>query len=159
MFLGLSMDLVVFIIKAKISGYASGGEGRERNFDDGSRGFEFEANGFKYIDRYYGFNPFSGSECIYDAGNSLIWIMNYYGEILSSYSDPKAIYSFLREAMSLVTPSYPFRGPEKFTKGNLTYQNQQKGVIQHFNGIESIYDCDEKIYYLHYHGGKMMKET
>jgi len=72
-----NVALIDFIMKAKISGYASGGEGQERKFDDGSLGFEFMANGYKYLDRYYGFNPFSGTEHVYDDNGSLIWTMNY----------------------------------------------------------------------------------
>ncbi len=153
------MDLVDFIIKAKISGYATGGEGLERKFDDGSLGFEFAASGYKYIDRYYGFNPFSGTEHVYNDKDILIWKMNYYGEVSSTHSDPLKIYSFLREAMSLITPKYPFRGPAKLEKGNLRYQNKQNGTLDSFDGVEYIYEDDEKIYFLHYHGGKMTLNT
>ncbi len=65
------MELIEFIIKAKLSGYATGGESREKTFDDGSRGFEFESGGYRYQDRYYGFNPFSGTEHVYDAKGDL----------------------------------------------------------------------------------------
>ena len=75
------MALVDFIIKAKISGYASGGEDQKRKFDDGSLGFEFVADGYKYLDRYYGFNPFSGSEHVYDGDDSLICNINYFGRL------------------------------------------------------------------------------
>ncbi len=76
------MALVDFIIKAKIAGYATGGENQELKFDDGSIGFEFASDEHKYIDRYYGFNPFSGTEHIYDRNEALIWKMNYFGEFL-----------------------------------------------------------------------------
>jgi len=151
--------LVDFIIKAKISGYASGGEGQERKFDDGSLGFEFMADGYRYLDHYYGFNPFSGTEHIYDVDGLLIWVMNYYGEVLATHSDPKKIYSFLREAMSLITPAYPFRGPAKLERCNLRYQNKQNGTLDSFDGVEGIYEGDERVYFLHYHGGSMIKNT
>ena len=54
------MTLIDFILKAKLSGYASGGEGQERKYDDGAVGFEIVARGYRYIDRYHGFNPFAG---------------------------------------------------------------------------------------------------
>lgn len=151
------MTLIDFIINAKISGYASGSEGQERKFDDGSLGFEFMADNYRYLDRYYGFNPFSGTEHIYDVNNSLIWIMNYYGEVLPTHPEPKNIYSFLREAMSLITPAYPFRGPAKFERGNLRYQNKQNGTLDSFHGVESLYEGDERVYFLYYHGGNMIK--
>ncbi|MBU2629708.1 MAG: hypothetical protein KKE61_13905, partial [Proteobacteria bacterium] len=93
------MTLIDFIIKAKLSGYASGGEGQEKKFDDGYLGFELMSDGYRYLDRYNGFNPFSGFEHIYDSDDTLIWIMNYYGEVLPGGSDPKGIYLFLKEAL------------------------------------------------------------
>ena len=153
------MNLVDFIIKAKISGYATVGEKQELKFDDGSFGFKFESDGYKYVDRYYGFNPFSGTEHVYEREESLIWKMNYYGKIVDPSSDFKIIYAFLREAMSSITFKYPFRGPAKLEKGNLVYQNQQNGTLEGFSGFETIYGRNKKVYYLHYHGGTMKKST
>ena len=153
------MDLVDFIIKAKIYGYATAGERQEVKFDDGSIGFKFASDEYKYIDRYYGFNPFSGTEHVYDIDESLIWKMNYYGEILKTTSDTKIIYGFLREAMASINTEYPFRGPAKMAKGNLIYENQQNGILGAFYGYETISEDETKIYYLHYHGGKMRKNT
>ena len=153
------MTLIAFIIKAKLSGYASGGEGQEKKFDDGSLGFEMVSDGYRYLDRYNGFNPFVGSEYIYDSENALLWVMNYYGEVLPSGSDPRNIYSFLKEAMLLITPEYPFRGPAKLEKQSLRYENVQNGSLDSFHGIENIYENNEKVYVLFYHGGKMNKAT
>ncbi len=151
------MTLIDFILKAKLSGYASGGEGQEKKFDDDSIGFEMESAGYRYLDRYNGFNPFAGSEQIYDSNNALLWVMNYYGEVLPSDSEPKRIYSFLKEAMLLITSEYPFRGPAKLEKQNLRYENLQHGALERFHGIESIYENDERVYVLYYHGGKINK--
>ncbi|BCS97214.1 hypothetical protein DSLASN_28460 [Desulfoluna limicola] len=151
------MALIDFILKAKLSGYASGGEGQKRAFDDGARGFEIAADGYRYLDRYYGFNPFSGAEHIYDADASLIWTMNYYGEVLPEHSAPEKIYAFLREAMLLITPEYPFRGPSELKQGHLQYENIQHGTLDSFHGVESIYEKGERVYFLFYHGGRMIK--
>ena len=105
-----------FLLQAKISGYATDIESQKIIFDDGSKGFEFVKGGYRYLDRYYGFDPFAGAEHVYDASGSLIWIMNYYGETVSAHSDSHEIYAFLREAMSLITPEYPFRGPARLEK-------------------------------------------
>jgi len=105
------MTLIDFIIKAKLSGYASGGEGQELKFEDGSKGFELVSGDYRYLDSYNGFNPFSGSERVFDSDNILVWVMNYYGEVLPNCSDPKGIYSFLKDAMLLISPEYQFRGP------------------------------------------------
>ena len=150
---GDCLTLLDFILQGKISGYASGGEGQEKTYDDGSRGFESSGHGFRYLDRYYGFNPFAGTEHIHAADGPLLWVMNYYGRVLPICADPMKVYAFLKEAMRLVTPEYPFRGPALFEKDNLRYENQQHGTIDGFYGIESIYENHEKVYFLHYHGG------
>ena len=149
------MTLIDFILKAKISGYASGGGGQKRTFDDGSLGFELAADGYRYLDRYYGFNPFTGAEHIFDNDGSLIWTMNYYGEVLPQYPEPKKIYAFLRDAMLLITPDHPFRGPSVLKQGHFRYENNQNGTLDSFHGVESIYEDNEKVYFLHYHGGRM----
>ena len=146
-----------FLLQAKILGYATDAESRKIYFDDGSKGFEFAKDGFRYLDRYYGFDPFAGAEHIYDKNGTLLWIMNYYGETVLAQSDSHEIYAFLREAMSSITPEYPFRGPAELKKGRLRYENEQDGTLDRFHGVESIYDGGERVYYLHYHGGSMMK--
>lgn len=153
------MTLVEFIIKAKIAGYATGGENEELSFDDGSKGFTYSSGEYKYIDRYYGFNPFSGAEHIYNSDDSLIWKMNYYGEVLDKSADPLKIYIFLREAMSCITPEYPFRGPANLKKGSLSYENVQNGTVLSFHGKETISDDGIIVYHLHYHGGRMKGTT
>ena len=150
------MTLLDFILQGKISGYASGGEGQEKTFADGSRGFEFSGHGYRYLDRYYGFNPFTGTEHIYAANGPLLWVMNYYGQVLPLCSDPGKVYSFLKEAMRLVTPDYPFRGPALFEKGSLRYENQQHGTLESFYGTESISENHVIVYFFHYHGGKLI---
>lgn len=152
------MTLTDFIIKAKLSGYASGGAGQDK-FDDGSIGFEFIGDGYRYVDRYQGFNPFAGTEKIYSSDASLLWTMNYYGEVFPGHSDPIKIYSFLKEAMLLITPEYPFRGPAKFENENLQYENIQNGTVDRFHGIERIYENNERVHYLCYHGGIMIQKT
>ncbi len=148
-----NMELVQFIITAKQAGYAAGSPGEAKTFEDGSKGFEISQGKWRYLDRYYGFNPFSGSEYVFDDKNRLIWIMNYYGNMLSASDDTAEIYAFLRQAMSRITPQFPFRGPPEFTSGQLRYINRQEGHLNCFNGRESIYHQDKKVYALFYHGG------
>ena len=153
------MTLLEFVIKSKLTGYASGGEGQEKKFEDGSQGFEIISDGYRYLDRYYGFNPFFGSEHIFDSDDTMLWAMNYFGEIIKESSDPQVIYSFLKEAMLQISSEYPFRGPANHERSSLRYTNQQNGSFDHFHGIESIYQNDEKIYVLYYHGGKIQRCT
>jgi len=150
------MHLIDFLIKAKICGYAAGEDILKQKFDDGSQGFEFSADGYTYTDRYYGFNPFSGTEHVYREKNTLIWKMNYHGQVLPASTDTGKIYAFLREAMQKITPAYPFRGPARLEKNNLLYENIQNGTLDRFYGFETIYEGTLKIYLLHYHGGSMI---
>lgn len=149
------MNLLEFILHEKINGYANGDEGGERIFEDDSRGFELEGHGYRYTDRYYGFNPFTGTEHIYTSGGPLLWVLNYYGRVLPSCPDPIKVYSFLKEAMRLISPDYPFRGPAIFVKGSMRYENDQHGTLDSFHGIETIFENNEKVYFLHYHGGRV----
>ncbi len=151
------MILIDFILKAKLSGYANGGEGQKKKFDDGSVGFEILSDEYRYLDRYSGFNPFAGSEQIFDSNNALIWVMNYFGEVLPSDSEPNNIYSFLKEAMLQISPEYPFRGPAKLENQNMRYENKQHGSLDSFHGIENIYENNKKVYTLYYHGGRMQE--
>ncbi len=149
------MALIDFIIKAKLSGYASGSDEQKKTFNDGSLGFEMISDGYRYLDRYNGFNPFVGSEHVYGADNALVWVMNYYGQILHDGADCNRIYSVLKESILQITPDYPFRGPAEFMIQNFRYKNLQNGSLDHFHGIESIYENNEKVYVLYYHGGKI----
>ncbi len=149
------MTLIDFILKARLAGYPSGGDGKEKKFDDGSVGFEIITDEYRYLDRYNGFNPFAGSEQIFNSDKALLWVMNYFGEVLPNGSDPKKIYSFLKDALLLVSPEYPFRGPATLEKQNSKYENQQYGSLDRFHGIESIYENNEKVYELFYHGGRI----
>jgi len=147
------MNLINFLIAAKKSGYATNNEKEELKFEDGSKGYQFKSQDFTYIDRHYGFNPFSGSEKIFNSAGILIWRMNYYGEISINCGQPKEVYSFLREAMLRINEEYPFRGPDMLVRNNLKYKNLQQGTLDSFHGIEQIFDKEISVYKLHYHGG------
>jgi len=62
------MELSKFLVKAKISTYASEGEANEIVLEDGAKELTFEDGEFKYRDRYYGFNPFVGEEIVWKNG-------------------------------------------------------------------------------------------
>ncbi len=149
------MKLIDFVIKAKLAGYAGGGERLERNFGDGFRGFEIDSDRYRYIDRYTGFNPFAGSEWVFNSEDIPIWSLNYFGEVVAEQASPAKIYSFLREAMLQITPENPFRGPAHLQLGDLHYENLVNGDFERFHGVESIYEGDVRVYILYYHGGSL----
>jgi hypothetical protein len=147
------MEIIDFIIDAKLSGYAAGSGNNELKFEDGSKGSEYKSKEYRYLDRFYGFNPFSGSEFVFDSSGKLIWTMNYFGKIVQDCKDPSAIYNFLRDAMAKIDRDFPFRGPSKLEKDGYLYRNHQSGLFERFHGEECITKDDLELYKLHYHGG------
>jgi len=73
----------------------------ERVLEDGAKELTFKEDGFRYRDRYYGFNPFVGQEIVWK-DNKIVWSMNYYGKIISEIVPPKEIYNFLKKALRQV---------------------------------------------------------
>ncbi|OGZ61922.1 MAG: hypothetical protein A3H51_02900 [Candidatus Spechtbacteria bacterium RIFCSPLOWO2_02_FULL_38_8] len=150
------MDLKSFLVKAKINTYASAGEGGEKVLEDGGREFVYKESEWAYRDRYFGFNPFIGQEVVL-ANDIMIWGMNYYGRILSPNVDSKQLYGFLMQSLRLVSSERPFRGPDKFQKEEWVYVNESQGNTDNFNGIETIFLKNKKVYELRYHGGVIGK--
>ncbi len=148
------MNLSKFLVQAKTATYASEDKANETVLEDGAKELIFEGNGFRYRDRYYGFNPFFGEEIVWQ-NYKIVWSMNYFGKISSDLIPEKKVYIFLREAMRQVEEDRPFRGPHKFKSGNFEYLDESKGNIHSFTGIERIFYNGEEIYRLYYHGGSV----
>ena len=151
------MNLNQFLVKAKINTYATEGEGGEKILDDNCRELIFEDAGFKYRDRYYGFDPFVGEEIVFE-DNKAIWGMNYYGQITSKIIEGnlvKDFLDFLKESLRQIPEEIPFRGPKNFKNNDFEYTNQVEGNVERFVGKEKIFYKNEEIYSLDYHGGKI----
>ncbi len=147
------MGLSKFLVRAKRATYASE-QSLERTLPDGCKVLTCQEGKYRYQDKYYGFNPFSGQETVWEDGK-IIWSMNYFGKITSDAMPAKEVYSFLKNALRLVTRESPFRGPRLLTKGNLKYTNKTDGGIPRFTGVERILYKGNEIYRLDYHGGAM----
>lgn len=150
-------QLSKFLVKAKTSTYASGGEGGEKILPDGSKEFEFKEEGLKYRDRYFGFNPFVGQEVIFQ-NKKIIWGMNYYGKVVSKIIPPKQIYQFLQEALRKIPKDKPLRGYPRFKKNNFQYFNKVNGTVEKFDGEEKIFYQRKLVYRLVYHGGIVLEK-
>ncbi len=146
------MELRDFIVKAKRSTYASGAKPKVLN--DGFEELTYVEGNLLYIDRWKGSNPFGGEEIVRKNGK-VVWLMNYYGYILSDKIDSKKVYGFLRKAMSLVDKQKPFRGPSHFKEGYFEYLDDSEGTFDKFRGTERILYQRKEIYKLDYHGGKV----
>jgi len=149
------MNLSQFLVKAKINTYATEGEGGEKILDDGCRELIYEETGFKYRDRYYGFDPFVGEEVVFE-NNKAIWGMNYFGMITSKTIEGDIVgqfLDFLKESLRQVPEDKPFRGPVNFKNNDFEYTNQVEGNVERFVGKEKILYKGEEVYTLNYHGG------
>ncbi|MDD4271472.1 MAG: DUF5680 domain-containing protein [Patescibacteria group bacterium] len=149
--------LANFLVKAKLNTYASSGEGEEKIIIDGSKELTFEEKKIKYKDCYFGYNPFIGEEIVWE-NNKIIWGMNYYGQVISKTVPSAKIYKFLKEALKTVKENKPFRGANKYKRGDFEYINKIEGDIKNFKGKEKIF-CNNKLaYILTYHGGFIQKK-
>jgi len=146
------MDFKSFLVKAKVNSYPTSGEGGEKIREDGGKEFSYSEKDYKYVDIYYGHDPFIGKEIVWKEGK-LRWGMNYYGSISSDKMKSKEVYTFLKKALSQIDQEHPFRGPKEFTEGQLRYVNEVKGNINFFQGTKHILLYGKKVYSLFYHGG------
>ena len=143
------MKLNEFLVKAKITGYPTG---EAEKLETGAKVLSYREGDYKYVDTYFGFDPFIGEEIVFYQGK-FIWGMNYYGGIVSEKVSANEMIVFLKKAMSLVKTDRPFRGPSKFNEGNWKYTDESQGTIEKFKGKEKIYYQEELVYELDYHGG------
>jgi hypothetical protein len=148
------MDFTTFLLKAKLRTYATGGEGNEKDLEDGAREMSYREGDFYYRDRYFGFNPFIGEEVVWENGK-VIWAMNYYGMVTDESAPGREVYGFLQKAMQRITADRPFRGPDEYREGDFLYQDQSAGTVDQFSGEERILFQNRQVYALKYHGGKV----
>ena len=148
------MELAYFMVKAKRNTYASGNP--PLKLPDGFDEFVYEEGEYKYRDRYHAKDPrpFGGEEVVWQNGK-VIWMMNYYGYMVSNGINSKEVYVFLRKAMSKIDEKRPFRGPARLKEGDFEYRDESAGDVNQFKGTERIFHKGKEIYRLEYHGGKI----
>ena len=143
------MELSEFLVKAKRVTYA--GNATATVLEDGCKELVYEESEYRYRDRYYGNDPFTGQEVVFRDGNP-IWSMVYSGGSMN-IGDPEEVYEFLRKAMLQVREDRPFRGPNELVEGQLTYTDQSEGGVSGFSGVEKIEMDGRTVYVLRYSGG------
>lgn len=147
------MELIDFIIEAKVKGYADP-NAQSNKLEDDSTELIFKKDNYIYRDRYFGGEPFSGQEVVF-LNDKAIWIMNYYGLIYDKEIDIELVYGFLRKCLSKVEKFAPYRGPRNFKEDNFEYINKYEGDYNEFLGHEKILYKGKEIYRLNFHGGKL----
>jgi hypothetical protein len=148
------MELLDFLLAAKLHGYASAGERDETKLEDGGKRLRYRSGEFFYQDIYYGTDPFIGEEVVWQAGRA-VWAMTYYGLVLEASVPAGEVYAFLQQAMRQVGRERPFRGPELLQSGDWEYRDASQGDLGCFSGEEQIFFQGRLVYRLSYHGGRL----
>lgn len=147
--------LAEFVVKAKLRTYA--GDGKEVKPERaGFKELEYKEGVWAYRDSYTGFYAAPGQEVVRFDGRP-IWVMSYNGGMMPEYIGDiefaKTAFMFLKLALSKVTVSRPFRGPEMLMYEGWEYRDRGKGDITNFNRGEHILFKGRKVFAQDYIGG------
>lgn len=144
-----------FLIEAKKQTYANNLGERMASTRLNSKDYEYKKDNMIYHDTYFGGTRFIGEEVVY-IDNKTYWAMNYYGVTLDETLGEETMDNALRPALMLVgkdVSEIPVRGPKEFINGEYKYTFKVEGDLNCFNGVETIYKNDVKIYELKCSGG------
>lgn len=152
-----------FYVTAKMGTYAAGGDQKAENLENGGKRYIFWDKTrwpqWRYIDTYYGYNPFFGNETIEEVPlvPPVIWTpiaqMPYGGYAKGTEDEVKRIFAFLEKMLQRVTVRSLFRGPIDLTRENgLQYHcTWRRPNPFHVEGSENIADYTltkrEPLYY------------
>ena len=144
-----------FLIEAKKQTYANENVSKTASSRLNSNDYEYKKDNMIYHDTFFGGTNFIGEEVVY-IDNKTYWAMNYYGTTLDENLSEEAMDKALRPALMKVGEDknvIPVRGPKEFINGEYKYAFEVNGDINCFNGIETIYKNNVKIYELKCTGG------
>ena len=144
-----------FLIEAKKQTYANENAPKIASSRLNSNDYEYRKDNMIYHDTFFGGTNFIGEEVVY-IDNKTYWAMNYYGITLDESFGEEALDKALRPALMKVGEDktiIPVRGPKEFINGEYKYVFEVNGDINCFNGIETIYKNNVKIYELKCTGG------
>ena len=148
------IDLSNFLAEAKKQTYANKNIKKSPSTRLGSFDYEYSNGKFSYHDTYFGGTKFIGEE-VAKSENSPVWGMNYYGVTLNENLTEDMLDNALRPALMKVgeDDTIPIRGPKEFINNEYCYTFEVNGDLDCFDGTETIYYKNEKIYILKCHGG------
>lgn len=147
-------ELEQFLIEAKKQTYANENIEKVNSSRLDSKDYEYKKDNMLYHDTYFGGTNFIGEEVVY-VDNKIYWAMNYYGVTLDSTLGEEAMDKVLRPALMMVgiDDIIPVRGPKEFNNGEYKYIFDIDGDLNYFNGTETIYKNNQRIYELKCSGG------
>ncbi len=150
-------ELYNFLIEAKKQTYANENVKKQESTRKGSHDYEYSANGLTYHDTYFGGTNFMGEEVVYTSKQTPIWGMNDYGVTLDSSLSEEAVDKALRPALMKVGEDdvIPVRGPKEYINSDYKYTFDVRGNLDYFEGEETIYKNNNKVYVLKCHGGRI----
>ena len=139
--------LIPFLIRAKKATYA--GKGAESAPSRcASHDLAYREGDLMYLDTYLGGEAFAGEEALW-VEDKPVWSMNYAGRVTGQPFSG----DFLKQALLRVPADKPYRGPERFTEGDYTYEGTVEGTFDWFQGHETITWRGQEIYECFFHGG------
>lgn len=144
----LDDDLLDFLFEAKLNTYASGAAENKTSSRPNSHDLTYIDGNMCYIDTYLGSEKFSGQEALW-IDEVAIWTMNYIGRVL----EERFSGDFLKTALTIGIHQNVVRGPELYKEGDYTYHSEYKGTMEWFQGYETIYYLNVKVYECYFHGG------
>ncbi|MEK7083569.1 MAG: hypothetical protein AAB972_05330, partial [Patescibacteria group bacterium] len=110
-----------FYVTAKHNTYAAGGDKKAKILENGGKRYVFWDKKrwpqWRYIDLYYGYNPFFGNETIEEVPlvPPVVWTpiarMSYGGYAQGTEDEIKRMFVFLEKTLQQVTVRSLFRGP------------------------------------------------
>jgi len=142
-------EFIDFLVEARRGTYAIP-HGEKQ--DDDTEQMTWSRSGWAYRDRYAGGNPYGGQELVWRSGK-VVWMMNYYAEVVSESASLEEIYAYQREVLGQPDPEHLMRGPAIHRNGDFAYRNSVDGDISEFVGEERITWRDELVYRMRFHGG------
>lgn len=142
--------LLDFLLRAKRSTYAAKAAECAPSRPN-SHDLIYTEEPYLYLDTYLGGERFSGEEAVWLDGKP-VWAMNYSGRVL----DGRFNGDFLKHALLLVPAERPYRGPENYQEGNLSYVCRVTGSFDWYQGYEEIRFENALVYECFFHGGSVL---
>jgi hypothetical protein len=112
---------------------------------DGSRTIEYAEGDYRMHDNFFCGEPYGGRPVVFYKEEALL-LEVYYGRAYETQRTADEVYGFLREALQHPDINNPYRGPEIYKRGQLTYRSFVEGDITNHTVKEYIYDEQTEIY-------------
>jgi len=119
---------------------------------DGSTTIEIANNDLIYSDNYFGGEPYGGRTIISYTGKP-VWIMVYYGGIITGLISMTDLYPYLKKQLLNPEKDIPVRGPFNDKNGKFSYNLKIEGDLSDFSGLEEIYYEDKLVFKTRIAGG------